>query len=103
MTKGPAFQTHSVACARDRFSALVSAAEKGQATLVAKRGKPVAMIVPINDARRLYPGQIAQHREGKPRLAEHLMSIPVPFVVRRSRSGMRRVDFLVEDQAPSDK
>lgn len=35
---------------RNRFSELVEAAERGEETIVLKRGKPVAKLVPINDA-----------------------------------------------------
>lgn len=34
---------------RNRFSELVEAAERGETTIVLKRGKPVAKLVPIDD------------------------------------------------------
>ena len=34
---------------RNRFSELVEAAERGETTVVLKRGKPVAKLVPIGD------------------------------------------------------
>ena len=43
--------------AKARFSALVDAAEHGRPTLITRHGRPAAVLVPIEDARRLYPDQ----------------------------------------------
>ncbi|MBZ9920948.1 MULTISPECIES: type II toxin-antitoxin system Phd/YefM family antitoxin [unclassified Mesorhizobium] len=41
--------------AKTKFSEVIDAAENGQPTVIIKNGKPAAAIVPINDARKLYP------------------------------------------------
>lgn len=72
--------------AKASFSALVEAAERGEATLVTKRGKPAAMLVPVEDARRIYPVD-------QPNFADALMAIPHELPIRRSRSRARPVRF----------
>ena len=52
--------------AKATLSALVEAAERGEATVVTKHGRPAAMIVPIEASRRLFP-----HRAPKLRLAAY--------------------------------
>lgn len=44
--------------ARNRFSELIEAAERGEETVVMKHGKPVARLVPIEDA----PARVAKRR-----------------------------------------
>jgi prevent-host-death family protein len=39
--------------AKAPLSAIVSAAERGEATTIATHGKPAAVVVPVSDARRL--------------------------------------------------
>jgi antitoxin Phd len=55
--------------AKARLSALVQAAERGEATLVTKHGRPAAMIVPIEEGRRIFP-------VNNPSFAGLLMAIP---------------------------
>ncbi len=43
--------------AKASLSALVEAAERGEATVVTKHGRPAAMIVPIEAGRRLFPSE----------------------------------------------
>ena len=72
--------------AKATLSALVDAAERGEATTITRHGKPVAVLVSVEDAARL-------RNEKKPSFAEMLMSVPeeIPFV--RDRRPMRRVKF----------
>jgi prevent-host-death family protein len=72
--------------AKAQFSALVEAAENGEATLVTKHGRPAAMVVPMADARRLYP-------DDKPSFAELLLSIPHEIPFERDRTPLRKVEF----------
>jgi prevent-host-death family protein len=72
--------------AKAQLSALVEAAENGEATLVTKHGRPAAMVVPIADARKLYP-------EKKPSFAELLLSIPHEIPFGRDRAPLRKVEF----------
>ncbi len=44
---------------RNRFSALVEAAERGEETVVLKHGKPVARLVPYDDAADLAARRLA--------------------------------------------
>lgn len=41
-------QTRGVRDARNQFSALLDAAEAGEATIITRRGRPVAALVPIS-------------------------------------------------------
>jgi antitoxin Phd len=50
------------------LTALVDAAERGDPITITRHGKPVAAIVPISDADRLYPE--------KPDLLEYLRTFP---------------------------
>ena len=74
--------------AKATLSAIVDAAEHGKATTLTKHGRAVAMIVPIDDARRLYPA--------KPTLGEYLLSspgFPAGFDPDRNSSPGREVDL----------
>lgn len=72
--------------AKAQLSALIDAADKGEATIVTKHGRPAAMVVPIADARKLYP-------ENKPSFAELLLSIPHEVPFERDRAPVRKVRF----------
>jgi prevent-host-death family protein len=69
-----------------QFSALIEAAEKGEPTIVTKHGRPAAMVVPIDEGRKLYP-------QKKPSLIEYLMTMPEDIPIRRSRSRARKVEL----------
>jgi antitoxin Phd len=72
--------------AKAQFSALVDAAEKGEPTMVTKHGRPAAMVVPIDHARKLYP-------ENKPGFAELLLSMPHAIPFERDDVPPRVVEF----------
>jgi antitoxin Phd len=72
--------------AKASLSAVVEAAEHGEATMITKHGRPAAVVVPIEDARRLYP-------TNRPSLADLLMSIPEDLEIERDSSPMREVDL----------
>jgi len=74
--------------AKATLSAIIEAAEHGEATTLTKHGKAVAMVVPIEDARRLYPA--------KPSLGEYLLSspgFPAGFELERNPSTGREIDL----------
>lgn len=74
--------------AKATLSAIVDAAENGEATTLTKHGKPVAAIVPIEDAQKLYPE--------KPDLLDFLMTFPgfpEGFEPERNPSPGREVDL----------
>ena len=55
--------------AKASFSALVEAAEQGHPTVITQNGRPAAVMVPVDAARRLYP-------EGKKSFGKFLLSFP---------------------------
>lgn len=72
--------------AKATFSAVVDAALKGEPTIVTKHGKAAAMIVPVDDGRRLYP-------EDRPSFADVLMDFPGPLDVERDQTPPREIDL----------
>lgn len=72
--------------AKATLSALVDAAERGEATTITRHGKPAAVLVSVEDAVKL-------QSDRKPSFAEMLMSVPdeIPFV--RDRKPTRRFEF----------
>jgi antitoxin Phd len=72
--------------AKTSFSAIVEAAERGEATIITKHGKPAAVVVPVEEARRL---RLAD----RPSFAALLMGIPHTVEIERDRSPLREVDL----------
>ena len=72
--------------AKAKFSALIEAAENGEPTTVTRHGRPAAVVVSVEDARRLYP-------ERKPDFADWLLSFPGGVEFERDRTPMRSVDL----------
>ena len=72
--------------AKASLSAVVEAAERGEATTITKHGRPAAVVVPIKDAHRLY-------RADRPSFAELLLSIPHPIDVQRDQSPLRETEL----------
>jgi prevent-host-death family protein len=72
--------------AKASLSAVVAAAERGEATTITRHGKPAAVMVPIEIARRLYP-------ENKPSFASLLMSIPEDFAFERDTTPLRDIEL----------
>lgn len=72
--------------AKASFSAVVEAAERGEATTITKHGKPAAVVVPVEDAVRIY-------RADRPRFAALLMGIPHALEIERDLSPLREADL----------
>ena len=72
--------------AKASLSAVVEAAERGEATTITKHGRPAAVVVPLADARRLYPVD-------KPSFAEMLLSIPEDLDTERDSTPLREADL----------
>ena len=72
--------------AKAKFSSLVEAAERGQPTTITRHGRPAAVVVPVEDARRLYP-------ENRPSLVELLLTIPGELEFERDQSPLREIDL----------
>ncbi|HVH76595.1 MAG TPA: type II toxin-antitoxin system prevent-host-death family antitoxin [Stellaceae bacterium] len=72
--------------AKASLSAVIEAAEHGEATTITKRGKPAAVVVPVEAARRLYPTE-------RPSFAALLMGIPSAIEIERDTSPLREADL----------
>jgi prevent-host-death family protein len=72
--------------AKASFSAVVDAAEHGEATTITKHGRPAAVVVPVEDARRLYAAK-------RPSFADLLMSIPEDLETERDPHPLRVPDL----------
>ena len=72
--------------AKASLSAVVGAAERGEATTITKHGKPAAIVVPIKDAERIY-------QKDRPSFADLLMEIPEDLEIERDQTPLREVDL----------
>jgi antitoxin Phd len=72
--------------AKASLSALVEAAERGEATMITKHGRPAAVMVPVEDARRLYP-------VARPSFVALLRGIPCEIDTVRDPSPLRETDL----------
>jgi prevent-host-death family protein len=80
-------KTMQVREAKAGFSALVEAAENGEPTIITKHGKPTAMVVPIDEGRKLYP-QSSQRK-----FVDFLLQYPGGIELERNESPSREVEF----------
>jgi prevent-host-death family protein len=72
--------------AKASLSAVVEAAERGEATTITKYGRPAAVVVPVEEAKRLYPTE-------RPSFAALLMGIPHAVEIERDSSPLREADL----------
>jgi antitoxin Phd len=72
--------------AKASLSAVVEAAERGEATTITKHGRPAAVVVPVDEAKRLYPAE-------RPSFAALLMGIPDVVETERNTSPLREADL----------
>jgi antitoxin Phd len=76
--------------AKNSFSAVVAAAQKGVPQTVTKRGKPAAIVLSIEEYQRLS----RQEAEAAPSFVDHLLAIPQDDgAFERSRVKPRNIDF----------
>ena len=76
--------------AKNSFSAVVAAAQKGIAQTVTKRGKPAAVVLSVTEYRRL------KEREAgvPPSFVDHLLNIPQDDAAfERGRVKLPGIDF----------
>jgi prevent-host-death family protein len=71
--------------AKANLSAVVDAAERGEATTITKHGRPAAVVLPVEAARKLLKGD-------RPSFASLLMSIPSADF-ERDRTPVRDIDL----------
>ena len=79
-------KTMQVREAKANFSALVEAAENGEPTTITKHGKPAAVIVPVDDAKKLYSDRNSD-------FIDFLLTYPGGVELERNRSKLREYDF----------
>lgn len=72
--------------AKASLSAVVDAAQRGEATTITRHGKPAAVVVPVADAERIYQSK-------RPSFASLLMAIPEPIEVERDQTPIREIDW----------
>ena len=72
--------------AKASFSAVIEAAERGEATTITKYGKPAAVVMPVEDALRLY-------LVDRPSFAALLMRIPHAVDTERDPTPLREADL----------
>jgi antitoxin Phd len=72
--------------AKASLSAVVQAAERGEATMITRRGRPAAVVVPVEDARRLYPPD-------RPSFVELPRAIPEAIEFERDSTPLREADL----------
>ena len=73
--------------AKAALSAVVEAAERGEATTITKHGRPAAVVVPVETARGLLAGGPRKS------FASHLMSIPSGVEFERIPGSVRDIDL----------
>jgi prevent-host-death family protein len=78
--------TLSLRDAKASLSAVVEAAERGEATTITKHGRPAAVLVPVEEAKRLYP-------TNRPSFAALLRGIPEVLEIERDISPPREADL----------
>ena len=79
-------ETIPIRDAKAKFSALVDAAEHGRAITITRHGRPAAVLVPVEDARRIYP-------EDRRSFADLLLSFPGDVEIERDRTPLREIDI----------
>lgn len=72
--------------AKAGLSAVVDAAERGEATTITRHGRPAAVVMPVDVAKRLLAG-------ARPSFASVLMNVPVEFDFDRDPSPLPDVDL----------
>jgi prevent-host-death family protein len=79
-------ETVQVRDAKARLSALIEAAESGTPTTITRHGRPAAVIVPVEDALKLYGVK-------KRSFAELLLAFPGDVEIERLRTPPRDVEL----------
>lgn len=79
-------RTMQVREAKAGLSAIIDAAEKGERTTITRHGKPAAVVVSVEDARKLSPDM-------KRNFGEFLLTFPGGAELERDPSPSRDVDL----------
>jgi hypothetical protein len=81
-----AMKTVDARSAKTSFSALIGAEERGRSTMITRHSVPVAVILPIADARKIYPAET-------PSFVDFLLSFLGGVEVERDSGAMRDADL----------
>ncbi|MBN9221884.1 MAG: type II toxin-antitoxin system Phd/YefM family antitoxin [Mesorhizobium sp.] len=73
--------------AKAGLSALVEAAGNGEPTIITRHGKPTAMVVPIEEGRKLYPQDTQRN------FVDFLLQYPGGIELERNESPSRDVEL----------
>ena len=79
-------QTLQLRDAKASLSAVVLSAQNGQPTIITRHGLPTAMVISMEDGRRLFAAT-------QPSLVAHLMAMPEAIPTKRDASVLRSVDL----------
>lgn len=79
-------QSIQIRDAKAKFASLVDAAEHGRPTTITRHGRAAAVLVSVEDARRIYP-------EDQPSFAELLLSLPSEISFERDNAPLRDIDL----------
>jgi antitoxin Phd len=72
--------------AKAHLSALVEAAERGEASIITKHGRPAAVLMPVEQAEKFYATQ-------RPSLAEYLLAAPERLEYERDQTPLPVAEF----------
>lgn len=72
--------------AKAGLSQIIEAAERGEATMVTKHGKPAAMVVPVELGQKLYPDK-------NDAFIDFLLTYPGGVELERNQSPLRDIDL----------
>ena len=73
--------------AKAGLSAIVEAAGNGEPTIITRHGKPTAMVVPVDEGRKLYP------QGSQKNFADLLLKYPGGIEFERNESPSRDIEF----------
>jgi prevent-host-death family protein len=79
-------KTMQVREAKAHFSELLDAASKGEPTTITRHGEPVAVVVPVEASKKLYP-------KPKRSFVDHLLAFPGPLEIEKDRRPPREIDL----------
>ncbi len=72
--------------AKANFSALIEAAERGEASIITKHGRPAAVLMPMAQAEKFYATQ-------RPSLADYLLNAPERLAYDRDQTPLPAAEF----------
>ncbi|WFP64037.1 type II toxin-antitoxin system Phd/YefM family antitoxin [Mesorhizobium sp. WSM4904] len=80
-------RTIQLGLAKAGLSAIVEAAENGEPTIITRHGKPTAMVVPVDEGRKLYP------QGSQKNFADLLLEFPGGIEFERNEAPSRDIEF----------